>query len=699
MNKKSLTAILLSLCMVISVLSGCTGKNSNIPEISEEQSEELSENAVKNAASNWVWSSMKENVDPNVDTDPKDDFYLYVNKDWILENEIQDGYSSYTSFNKIFDGIEQKQIEICKDETLTEEDAQKVRELYNKVLDWDSRNELGYAPIADELEEIQKIQTLDDYYEYSLDTSTYYKHNLFEYGVIVDFDNTSAYVPCMDQRELLLNDAAEYTHMSEYGEERYQYYLNVYKYMMGRLGIDEEESERKYEEIINLEKLFAKCSYTSGDILGDAYFDKINNRMTVEEVENRFKAFPFERLLEDNMGLSKDTVIIVTSPEYFDNLENILKEENIEVLKDYQTLLTLTDAKLYLDEETYRKTREIYNEAYGVKGCISDEAMACDVVKDNLSIAFQKVYAAKYGSPELKKRITDLCDDVIETYKEILRDTDVLGETSKNKAIEKLEAMQINVLYPDKWPDVSELDVRGLNLYDSKYAVEKFNFEYALSILNSKVDNDVWIENGVAEGIMDCNAYYNPLKNSIILTLGIIDDPIYREDMSDAELYATVGYLVGHEISHAFDSSGSQFDKEGNYKEWWTSQERKDFNKLVDKLDTYLSSIEIGDGYFLNAENTHGELMADYTGIQCMLKMAERKENFDYDLFFKTFARVHASIRVRSYEVFTILNDPHPSGYLRINIVVQQFEEFYQTYGVKEGDGMYLAPADRVLIW
>ena len=184
------------------------------------------------------------------------------------------------------------------------------------------------------------------------------------------------------------------------------------------------------------------------------------------------------------------------------------------------------------------------------------------------------------------------------------------------------------------------------------------------------------------------------------MIIGMMGEPFFSEDMPVEELYASMGaFWIGHEVSHAFDSNGAQYDKNGDLNSWWTEEDLAEFQKRVQKMDDYLDTIIPFGEYHVNGSNVDSEMIADMTGLQCALRMAQKVENFDYDKFFTKYAQMNASLDLYSYELRILTQDVHPLNYLRTNVPVQQFAEFYETYGVTEGDGMYLAPADRLLIW
>ena len=197
-----------------------------------------------------------------------------------------------------------------------------------------------------------------------------------------------------------------------------------------------------------------------------------------------------------------------------------------------------------------------------------------------------------------------------------------------------------------------------------------------------------------------CNAFYSPTDNTINMIIGMMGEPFYSSDMSTEELYASIGaFWVGHEVSHAFDSNGAQFDAEGKLRDWWTTEDKAEFKRRISKMDDYLDGIvAFGDKHFIGT-NIDTEMVADMTGLQCALRMASKVDDFDYDKFFTKYAQMNASLGLYSSELSLLMQDPHPLDYSRSNVPVQQFEEFYETYNVKEGDNMYLAPEDRLIIW
>lgn len=649
-------------------------------------------------ASNWVWSELKENISEETPTDPRQDFHLYANKEWILENEIPAGYASYSHYQARQTDVDNEFLSLLTDETLTSDLAKSIQSMYQTILNWEERNRIGYAPVEEELEIIESIENIDEFFSYITDTSVSYPDPLFSYYVSADLEDSTKNIFYVGQKNLMLGDAAEYSERTSNGQLSYDTISSIFKYMMERMGRSEEDAASILENVLELESKFAAASYTTEEYYAEDIIDRLLNKMTVDEFVALCPNYPMMDVLK-SIEMDQTQIINVEKPEYFKALNDIVTEDNLQALKDLYILKTVYNSYSCLDEETYRTCTNLANELYGIEGTLSDEEMARDAVKEIMPIQCQQLYVEVYGSEEKRELITQMCQQVIDTYAEMLQNNDYLSKETIEKAVEKLNAIKIHSLYPDKWPDVSSCDFTNMSYLDALTANDNFLIKYNLAKDGTNVDKEIWIDiDGLS--VLDCNAFYNPYDNSINMIMGMMGAPFYRDDMSIEELYASLGaFWIGHEVSHAFDSLGSQYDKDGNYMNWWTEEDRAEFDARIVKLDEYLSAIEVGDGNFVKGTNVDTEMVADYTGLQCALKMAEKIEDFDYDKFFTTYANMNASIATKNDEISLLLTDSHPLNYLRTNVPVQQFEEFYQTYDVKEGDGMYLAPEDRLLVW
>ncbi len=681
MKKKLVTVI-----MTIAMIGGIFGCGKETEE----------GNQVTTGGSPWINSEIKENITADMETDPKDDFHLYANKDWILANEIPDGYSSWSHYVECGLSVKEKCMELLKDDSLEGHDADIIRTYNDLILDWDTRNSIGVSPLKELYDKILEADTIDDITELLTGDTVYEYYDFVGYGADTGLNDPSTYLCSIGTPRLLLSDSAEYEERSDYGDILYGYRKDIFTYIAGKMGMSEEEAGKRFDEAIDIQRILAKKIYTTEEMYSEDIYDKINNEMSFEEVVSLAKVFPLEKLLT-SAGYKYDGVYLVTNPEYFSALDEVYNQENIEGIKSVLLVYYLNSSGNYLDKDIYDTLNDIGNKYYGVSGIVADEEMAYDLVVSALPASMQKVYISKYGSEEDKKKMEDLCREVIDTYRELLSENTWASEEVKNYAIEKLDKIEIHAAYPDKFRDTSGLDLSGCTLLEAYDRISRDEIAYDISLLGKKMDKEMWAE---GFNILDCNAFYSPSENTINMIIGMMGEPFYSSDMSIEELYASIGaFWVGHEISHAFDSNGSQFDAEGVYRDWWTEADKEEFNKRVKKMDDYLDTIiAFGDHHFVGG-NIDTEMVADMTGLQCALRMASKVENFDYDKFFTKYAQMNASLEVYSHELSTLTQDPHPLNYSRTNVPVQQFDEFYNTYDIKPGDNMYLAPEDRLIIW
>ncbi len=666
-------------------------------EKAKDAQEDAGQSAVTTGGTPWIDSEIKENITADMPTDPKDDFNLYANKDWILSNEIPAGYNAWSHYSECEIEVKKRCMELLKDESIEGHDAEVVR-AYNKLLlDWEARDKAGYSDIQNEYEKVLNAKTIDDITGLLTGKDTILEYFSFiGYGADTSLNDPETYLVCVSTPKLLLGDSAEYSNRTEIGDIYYNAKKEQFSYMEQKLGMSAEEADKYYEAAIDFESKLAQKIYTTADRYASDYYDKINNELSLEELVSLSKDYPLEKRLTV-AGYKYDGKYFVSSPDYFKLLGELYTQDNIEGIKATMLVHYLLDYIRKLDRDTYDKANEISNKYFGSSGTVSDEEYAYENVVKDLPACMQKVYIARYGSAEDKEKMRSLCQDVIDTYREMLSENTWASEEVKKNAIEKLDKMTIHAAYPDKFRDTKSIDLTDCSLIDADRRILECEYDYNKSLIGKKRDKEMWAE---GFNILECNAFYSPSENTINMIIGMMGEPFYSSDMSIEELYASIGaFWVGHEISHAFDSNGSQFDAEGKYRDWWTEEDKKEFDRRIKKMDDYLDTIvAFGDYHFIGS-SIDTEMVADMTGLQCALKMASKVENFDYEKFFTKYAQMNGSLALYSLELSQLLQDAHPLSYSRTNVPIQQFEEFYETFDVKEGDNMYLAPEDRLTVW
>lgn len=645
----------------------------------------------------WIDSDIKSNISEDLKTDPKDDFHLYANKEWLLDNEIPEGYYDWSHYTERGLEVKKQCMELLKDESIEGHDAKLLRTYNSLILDWDTRGKLGVSEIEDTYKRLLGIESIDDVNDLYEEKEMLNKiDTFFGYEATTGFNDPDLYVIGIYTPALLLDDSAEYKDRTEYGDMLYGFGKDSFVYMAKRMGMPEDDAVKCYEDAIDFEAKLAEGIYTTKETKQDDYISKINNEMTYEDLTDHCKNFPIGRILDID-GYSYDGSYLVIRPDYFNLLDDLYTDENIDGIKACLIVNYLLGYKGSIDKDSYDHSNEIRNKYFGTSGSLPDDEMAYNRVNGALPTSMQKVFISKYGSKEDKQKMEDLCREVIDTYREMLEENDWISDEARETVIKKLDNMTIHAAYPDKFRDTSNIDIEGCSLIEAQRRLREYEKEYNRSLIGKKIDKEMWAENF---DILSCNAFYDWTQNTINMIIGMMGEPFYSNDMSTEELYASIGaFWVGHEISHAFDSNGAQFDENGNLRNWWTGEDEEEFKKRVRKMDDYLDGIiAFGDEHFIGT-NIDTEMVADMTGLQCALRMASKVEGFDYDKFFKKYAQMNGCLGVYSEELSTLKQDEHPLEYARTNVPVQQFEEFYETYDVKEGDNMYLAPQDRLIIW
>ena len=642
----------------------------------------------------WIDSDLKSNIKEDMDLSPGDDFHLYVNHEWLLKSEIRTGKTSENTFTGIQDKVNEKALALLEDDTLDSHDARLVQSLYKAILDWDARDKAGLDPVMDTVRDIEGIESLKDMSDLICDPDrSMFVPTLTDYGNMVSYDDSDSYICAVAKDSLMLGDAAEYGKRTELGENACKSNLYLAKAMLTRLDYTESKIDKMFDDVISLEGKIAEKSYTSADRMSPDYVDKINNVYSREELKELAGAYPLADCLE-GLGYGDADRYLVMEPEAIKRIGELYTEDNLETLKNYMLIRYMINVSPNLDSEAYDAYVESGNIMNGSSGREDDKKVAFNRVRRSLTTPMDRLYLEKYDASTMKKQITGICEDVIEIYREMLAEEDWLSKETGEKAIEKLDAITINAVYPDKWLDYSGMDLKDKPLFEALRIITEFNRKEDCSHTNGRVDRDIWTFD-----ILEANAYYNPQDNSINIILGVLDEPVYYDGISKEALLGGIGAAIGHEISHAFDTKGAQYDKDGNYVNWWREEDYKAFKERADKLIKYYDGITVWTGQKAIGRNIQTEAIADMAGIKALLKIAGKTDDFDYDEFFRSYATLWRRLNTREAENTLLTQDPHPLAYLRTNVTLQQFDEFYKTYDIGEDDNMYLAPEDRISVW
>ncbi len=623
----------------------------------------------------------------------KDDFFTYVNYDWTQTASIPDGYSSYGAFMEVTETVMGQVIDLLQNGEATSHDAELPQILYRKAIDLDKRNADGVAELAAEIEAIEAFDSMDDLTAYQTDPNAMYGV-LLGVGVTTDFVDSTLYVGLTGDMPLSLGDPAEYAARTDYGTRVEEANIFLMRKIYAHMGRTEEEGEAVYRKALEVESKIAPYMFTVAQQSDPSYYAMIYNVMTPEEVYALNDVYPMKEMMV-NCGLDKCPMIIVTNPQLHAACEELYVEENLEGFKAMLIYQYIAGACGSLDQACLDIGDAYSAMISGSQGSLPIEQRAYLGVSNTLPSLVGRMYAEAYFTEETRQDVLSMIEKIVAVYRSRLENNDWLSEATREQAIHKLDSMRVNVGYGAKWPDYSGLNIPAdCTYYGAKKAVAEYESAQAMAKIGTRVDPDEW---GFAT--QEVNAFYNPADNSINILAGILSSPFYTPGGSMEANLGAIGIVIGHEITHAFDATGSQFDADGNMVNWWTDEDRAAFEARSAKVADYFSAIEVLPGVPSNGVMMQGEAVADLGGMSAALEIAKGVEGFDYNAFFEAFAAMWRQIDIAESLEYLVRFDPHPANHLRVNVTLQQFDEFYETYGIAEGDGMYLAPDQRLNVW
>lgn len=648
-------------------------------------------------APSWVNSNLLGSVSPDTEALPQEDFNVYINKDWIVNAKIPEGSMSINSFSERSAEVRAQMTALLNGEPAQSEDGRCVQAFYRDNMDMETRNALGMEPIMPYVNAIAEIQSIDDLSAYLLRKEQVY-NILYTYAISTDMMDSSRMAAYVGGRTFLLEDADEYRSITEVGQRKKDAYSAAMVKLLERIGYTEEAARGQVELAFEIEGKMAANTMGSSAQKQPDFQSKLYNPVSFEELSTLSPVFPLSQLVQECVDMGVNTFIVIDKDDLA-TMNELYTEENLEAFKAYFLCRTLFTAAETLDQECI-DIRDESRSAIGgmeIHTVISD--MAYSQCSTLMSMSMAKMYCDEYVTEADKDNIRKIVENALAYYRVKLENNDWLSAETRDKALEKLDNIVIRVGAPDDWTpyhldEAAYLPVEnGGSLLASTLALGAKSESDTLKHVNDPVIREDWTNNPI-----EVNAYYGFTDNSINILAGIMGGIFYSSDASEAEQMGTLGVIIGHEITHAFDTLGSQYDKLGNLANWWTDEDRAAFNARTAKIEAYYSSIEVLPGRNVDGLLTISETVADLGGVSCMLSIAKSIEGFDYDEFFTSFARLWRGQMPAAY-FETLLSDVHAPYHLRTNVNVQQFQEFYDTYGVKEGDGMYLAPEDRLSVW
>ena len=658
---------------------------------------------------------IRENL-PEEQPSAQEDFYLNMNYEESKNLEIPDGMSSYGAFDILGDQVEAEMIQLLEagpdgqeaglagseaDETARDE-LKIASDLYQMYTDMDARNEDGWDYIKPYVEKVSGTASIEELLDLTISNDTLWLiTNIFSFYVTVDDLDSTKDVMAIGTPALDLDDSAEYTGKTELGQLYYDADEIYYQKLLVRYGYSEEDAADIIENRYEWESLMAAHLYPTSVSYRADYQELIYNPYSFEELEELAGSFPLTKLLEEK-GYDKLSKYIVNEPEYIGCLGDLYTDENLELVKSAVILDILKFAAVYSDEEAYGYYNDWVNMKNGSSGMKTLDKLGYAFVCGCAPELAGDVYAKYFFSEEEKKDAEDMVYQIIAALRTRLENNTWMTETTKNTAIEKLDAIDVYVGYPDEYYyDYSVISTdREKSLAENVMNLNIALAEQYLDKADKEVNTATW---GTFMPSYQVNACYVPSYNCICVPAAILSGAFYSQDASESAKLGAIGVVIGHELTHAFDTTGSQYDKDGNRSNWWTQEDQEKFEELTAKVAERYASYATVDEERVNGDLTIGETVADLGGMAVTLdvlaSLQEQGQEVDYQAYFTAFAKIWCRLLTRENALYRLKNDPHAPTCLRTNVTVAQFREFYDAFGIEEGDAMYTALEDRLSVW
>ncbi|MDR6735329.1 M13 family metallopeptidase [Sphingobacterium sp. 2149] len=637
---------------------------------------------------------------------PQDDFYNYVSGTWMKTAKIPSDKPTWGSFNKLAEDTDNNSMKILnsllKDKFPEGSEGQKIQDLYASYMNLEKRNAEGIKPIQGNLSKIDAIKNLKDLQNYLISVTKEGENNFYGWGVYADLKDSKMNAVYLGDATLGLG-RDYYQKENEKNTEAIAEYQKYVASMLKELGYKNGDAAAK--GIVDYEKSIAK-TYLTNEQSRDNTLQY--NPQTMDELTALVKNVNLPEYLK-KVGVNTEKVII-GELGYYKNFDKLVNAQNLPIIKDYLKFHMINGSASYLSEKLGDMRFAFYGKY--LRGQQEQRALnkrGFELINSTLGEAFGKLYVDKYFPAEAKAQMVELIDYLKKSFAVHINDLTWMSSVTKGKALDKLNKFTVKVAYPDKWKDYSKLNIlsenKGGNLYTNLQHITTWRYEKDLAKIGKAVDKSEW---GMTPQTV--NAYYNPVNNEIVFPAAILQPPFFNAQADAAVNFGGIGAVIGHEMSHGFDDSGAQFDADGNLVDWWTPEDKANFEKATKTLAAQYDKYEPVKGTFVNGTFTNGENIADlggvniaYDALQMYLKdkgnPGEISGYTQDQRFFLSWATVWRTLSSEKYMINQVKTDPHSPGYFRSFAPLINVDAFYKAFDIKQGDKLYKSPQERIKIW
>ena len=626
----------------------------------------------------------------------QDDLYTFVNQEKLDQLVIPDDQPAIGGFNTLAKDVEKIMIDEFKEMSekgeYPNDYLKNACTLFKIIQDVEKKEKDGIAPALNNLKSLKELKDIDD-------LNKNYKNFVLNKiplplvgSVDTDMKNTQQHCFYIQGPRTILPDASYYKpEMAQQKEMILGIWTNIAKMIIAKTDLSAEEQEKYIEKALAFDAIIAPLVKTSEEW---SEYVKMYNPMKTSKVASLVKPLNLKSILKDLFGFVPET-IIVSEPRFIKNFATVLNEETFKLYKCWAYVTGLISYCSLLTEELRDLGSMYMRTLSGVAANTPLEKFAYQLASNIYSEPVGLYYGEKYFGEEAKKDITEIVYQIIDTYKTRIQNNDILEPATKEKAILKLSKICVKMGYPDKVLDIYSKLVfnEDDSLFDIVLTIDKIRTLDGISKLSEKTNPERWQMPGHM-----VNACYDPFVNDITFPAAILQPPFYSIKQTRSENLGGIGAVIGHEISHAFDSNGAKCDENGNINNWWTKEDNKKFNSKIKVMVKQFDGIELPwgkvNGKFIVSEN-----MADNGGMAVTLEIMSKTPNASYEEYFTNWARVWCLKAKPEYLQLLLNLDVHGPSILRANMPPRNFPEWYETFNVKKTDKMYIAPSKRVVIW
>lgn len=634
------------------------------------------------------------------------DFYEYACGGWIKNNPLKPEYARFGTFDQLLENNQEQLRVLIEELSATPHEAGsvagKIGALYAMGLDSTKLNADGVAPIKEELAAINALATKSDV---SKMVATLHKEGMAPFfALFVDADekNSAMNIVQLYQAGIGMGDR-DYYLLEDEGSAKMR---DAYKAYINKLftlaGSSPEQADAAVDAVMKIEKAIADISYGREDLRDS---QKNYNKLAYEDFKQIESPLDWDVYFE-SMGLAGLKELDAKQINFYKDMNKALQNTTVDEQKYYLAFNLLSAAAPYLSDDFVDADFEFYGKVMSGKQEQQPRwKRSLNTVNGALGEAVGEMYVEKYFPASSKEKMLTLVGNLQTALSERINGLEWMSDTTKAKAQEKLAAFTVKIGYPDKWRDYSGLEIKDDSYWANVRRSNIFDMAYQLADVDKPVDKSRWHMNP-----QTVNAYYNPTTNEICFPAAILQPPFFNPDADDAVNYGAIGVVIGHEMTHGFDDQGRNYDKDGNLIDWWTAEDAVRFKERADKLVDQYDQIIVIDTLHANGRFTLGENIADHGGLlvahQAYLNSLKGKETpapidgfTNEQRFFLGYATLWGqNIRPEEIRRRTKI-DPHSLGKWRVNAALRNIAPFYAAFDIKEGDPMFMAPADRVVIW